>query len=120
MSDYNDGKIHGWNGGPCPVHPKTEVEFWTRESGSVCADTHSCFGRPVDYSMDIWEHARWDSDVIAFKVLTPYVEPVPPKTIWVNEYFNGQFAAHRTEDSAKKHAGVCSGRVAVKYVEVKE
>ena len=27
MTSYNDGKWHGWNGGECPVHPETEVEF---------------------------------------------------------------------------------------------
>ena len=26
MEDYNDGKWHLWNGGECPVHPKSEVE----------------------------------------------------------------------------------------------
>lgn len=26
MTDYNDGKWHGWNGGECPVHPKSLVE----------------------------------------------------------------------------------------------
>ena len=24
---YNDGKWHGWNGGECPVHPKTVVDY---------------------------------------------------------------------------------------------
>ena len=26
-TDYNDGKIHVWSGGECPVHPKSEVEL---------------------------------------------------------------------------------------------
>ena len=25
--NYNDGKWHGWNGGKCPVHPESVVEF---------------------------------------------------------------------------------------------
>ena len=25
MTDYNDGKWHGWNGGECPVHPGSVV-----------------------------------------------------------------------------------------------
>ena len=34
MTNYNDGKWHGWNGGECPVHPKTEVEaLWVAEDG---------------------------------------------------------------------------------------
>ena len=31
---YNDGKIHGWNGGDCPVHPKSRVRAWYR-NGSI-------------------------------------------------------------------------------------
>lgn len=26
MTDYNDGKWHGWNGGECPVCPSSEIE----------------------------------------------------------------------------------------------
>ena len=33
MTDYNDGKWHGWNGGGCPVHPKSEVRLWDAASG---------------------------------------------------------------------------------------
>jgi hypothetical protein len=25
MANYNDGNFHGWNGGECPVHPKSRV-----------------------------------------------------------------------------------------------
>ena len=25
MTNYNDGRWHGWNGGECPVHPETVV-----------------------------------------------------------------------------------------------
>ncbi len=27
MTDWNNGQIHGWNGGDCPVHPETVVEY---------------------------------------------------------------------------------------------
>ena len=33
MTDYNDGKWHGWNGGECPVHPKSDVRIWDCASG---------------------------------------------------------------------------------------
>ena len=40
MTNYNDGKWHGWNGGECPVHPKTRVKAieestltWEAEAG---------------------------------------------------------------------------------------
>ena len=39
MTGYNDGKWHGWNGGECPVHPKSRVQglepvgvFWTADA----------------------------------------------------------------------------------------
>jgi hypothetical protein len=28
MTNYNDGQIHGWNGGDRPVHPETLVDAW--------------------------------------------------------------------------------------------
>ena len=73
MTDYNDGKIHGWNGGECPVHPKTKVRYWTLRSGS---------------SEAVAERLRWSviesrsGDIIAFQVITPYIEPVPPRECW--------------------------------------
>lgn len=27
-ANYNDGTIHGWNGGDCPVHPETVVKVY--------------------------------------------------------------------------------------------
>ena len=60
MTNYNDGKIHGWNGGKCPVHPNTIVE-----------------GRE-------WTGARWDAAAVyndwksfrgAFRVVKEYKEP---------------------------------------------
>lgn len=40
MTNYNDGRWHGWNGEECPVHPKTRIEglepkgvFWTASAG---------------------------------------------------------------------------------------
>ena len=73
MTDYNDGKIHGWNGGPCPVHPKTVVRYWLRRGG---------------ISQAVAERLRWSvsesrsCDIIAFKVITPYIDPVPPRECW--------------------------------------
>ena len=72
MTDYNDGEIHIWRGGECPVHPRTKVKVWWRgekpmglsyEAG-VCDWPHS--GGGVDAS----------GDIIAFQVTKPYVEQV--------------------------------------------
>ena len=107
MTDYNDGKIHGWNGGECPVHPKTVVRYWMRRSmpNEAPAEKLEWSVREVSY------------DIIAFQVVKAYVEP---KTIWVNEYSNGDVTSYRTEDMAKHHARPSATRIAVKYVEVRE
>jgi hypothetical protein len=106
MNDYNNGEVWGWNGGECPVHPKTKVKVWFRGKGS---GTSLAFGYR-------WNRADLGGDITAFQVVKAYVEP---KTIWVNELFNGQIAAHRTEDNAKKRA-VNAVRIAVKYVEARD
>jgi hypothetical protein len=104
MTDYNDGKIHGWNGGDCPVHPETEVRVWFR----VCGASH-CSGYD-------WVHTGGAADIIAFQVVKAYVEP---KVIWVNEYPDGP-VAFNTEKSARIYAMRYAKRIAVKYVEVKD
>ena len=33
MINYNDGNWHKWEGGPCPVHPQSEIEgYWQVEA----------------------------------------------------------------------------------------
>ena len=107
MNDYNDGQIHGWNGGECPVHPDTRIIFWTNE-GRFEADANHC-----RWSKDT---TGLDPDVIAFQVTKPYVEP---KVIWVNEYKSEVFA-FKSENAAKSHANSYVIRIAVKYVEATE
>ena len=105
MTDYNDGTIHGWNGGDCPVHPETVVKFWT-DGGS--------YGKCRAGKLR-WKHKELAGDIIAFHVVEQYVEP---KVIWVNEYDEGRaWIAHETESDAKDGAGSFATRIAVKYVE---
>lgn len=106
MMNYNDGEIHIWNGGECPVHSKSLVRAWHR-SGKLS----------YDYAIHLrWNH--WgDDDIIAFQVTKPYTEP---KTIWVNEYHHGGGYAYTSEEEAKSDAGKAVKRIAVKYVEAKE
>lgn len=104
MTNYNDGKIHGWNGGNCPVHPETEVEYWIRDGGP---DT-------IKAEWLWWSHETSGSDVIAFRVVKEYVEP---KVIWVNEYTDGEHMAFETEADARGRTGKDTTRIAVKYVE---
>ena len=60
MSDYNNGQIWGWNGGECPVHPKTVVRYWLR-SGRTSDENTACALR--------WCHNESDGDIIAFQVI---------------------------------------------------
>jgi hypothetical protein len=104
MTDYNDGQIHGWNGGECPVHPETVVKYWM-----CCGGTDELMAGCLR-----WEHLSLDTDIIAFQVVKAYVEP---KVIWVNEYAEDRYA-YITKQSAINCASPRATRIAVKYVEV--
>lgn len=103
VPDWNNGQIHGWNGGDCPVHPETVVKFWV--DGKVDGECRAGKLR--------WEHKEHAGDIIAFRVVKEYVEP---KVIWVNEYEDGP-SAYTLEEKARHFAGTKATRVAVKYVE---
>ncbi len=60
MTNYNDGKWHGWNGGECPVHPDSEVEV----VGGYDVGTNTAIAGDDLY---------WPN-VAAFRVVTPYIE----------------------------------------------
>jgi hypothetical protein len=71
MTDYNDGKWHGWNGGECPVDPEALVDVvWINRVGGLDRNDfvyarHYC-----------WVHDD-DGGIIAFRVMRP-AEPAPP------------------------------------------
>jgi hypothetical protein len=106
MTDYNNGEIHGWNGGDCPVHPESVVEIWLRSGGGPEK-------QPAGFWR--WKHLEEKGDIIAFRVVEQHVEP---KTIWVNEYA-GYDKAYKTEAAAKTHWDNAT-RIAVEYREVKK
>lgn len=110
VPDWNNGQIHGWNGGDCPVHPKTVVECWMRVDGWA-----HCKAGELD-----WGHSEKGFDIIAFQVVKEYVEPARPaalKVIWVNEYAPGTYFGYDDEGEARKGAFGFAHRIAVKYVE---
>lgn len=106
--DYNDGTIHGWNGGDCPVHPETVVKVWFNDQPKK--------QRKADFFRWSKDATGLDTDIIAFQVVKEYVEP---KVIWVNEYPTGN-AVWISKEAAHKVAGPGATRIAVKYVEYKE
>lgn len=104
--DYNDGKIHGWNGGECPVHPLSVVEGWM-ECGEKSTATASSW---------YWENIFGDGNLIAFRVVKVFKEP---KTLWVNEY-SYRYYGYDSEKLAQGASTIDAIRVAVKYQEVLE
>ena len=67
MTDYNDGKWHGWNGGKCPVHESSEIDWMLRSGKPQASDRYA--GRRS------WAHFGYDSDIIAFRVTKVHREP---------------------------------------------
>lgn len=109
MTDYNDGQIYGWNGGKCPVHPKSKVNAWFR-SGYVVEGHEAGTWR--------WTHYGSKVDIVTFQVITPYVEPV---TVWGNLWDNCDWLVYSSEEMAKSRStsrhGTCI-RTAVPFREV--
>lgn len=72
MTDYNDEKWHGWNGGECPVHPKSVVEAVWMSGGPFRSEQR----KAGDF--------RWDapvSKIVAFRVVKEYRVP---REWWIN------------------------------------
>lgn len=107
MTDYNNGQIHGWNGGECPVHPETVVEVWFRDGQKLKTKGHIL----------VWKGECPECDIIAFQVVKQHVEP---KVIWVNETKGVVYEAYTSEEAARRTVYFSTSRIAVKYVEVKE
>lgn len=69
MTEYKENVWYGWNGGECPVHPRTEVEavFQAPDNSTFGAATQKVAG-----------HIVWDAEafeIIAFRVVKEYREP---------------------------------------------
>jgi hypothetical protein len=107
MTDYNDGLIHGWNSGECPVHIRTVVKFWLR-GGSIVEDAAG---------LARWLHIDSSGDIIAFRVVEPHFEP---KTVWVNEYPDGRPRSYNSKHGATNAARDSATRIAVEFREVRK
>lgn len=68
MSDYNDGKWHGHNGGECPVHSESVVDFFSERDDWFGKKSGDCD----------WSHCG------GFRVIKPYVEPAKPREFWLH------------------------------------
>ncbi len=72
MENYEVGKWHGWNGGECPVHPETVVEYVM-----VDGDKDTACAGAIEWSNDIPPD---DWIVIAFRVIKEHREP---REFWI-------------------------------------
>ena len=62
MTNYNDGKWHGWNGGECPVHQNSVIEVLHAKNGILTS-------RPAGIT-------AWGiPDLVAFRVIKEHREP---------------------------------------------
>ena len=69
--DYNDGTWHGWNGGECPVHPKTFVDYiWV----SKCNEPSSKLITNHPAGCLLFE-GNEHGDLVAFRVVREYKGP---------------------------------------------
>lgn len=97
MTDYNDGKWHGWNGGECPVNDDSIVEGMYLRDGSPAPES------PVT---DRAAHFDWRLEnantLIAFRVVKAYREP---REFWVNEYPRRVLLIYGTKEDAERLAG---------------
>ena len=110
MTDYSDGQIHGWNGGECPVHPKSVVHVRNR----FCHDNY--VGEHEDearwFSPEVWAGTAANS-IVSFRVVKAYREP---RVFWVNEYPTFFGGLHDTEEDADGCAG--GDRIACHRIEL--
>ena len=65
MTNYNDGNWHGWNGGECPVHPKSVVEAVWHDANQETTGIRK--GPALG--------GAWHSQILKFRVVNEYREP---------------------------------------------
>ena len=70
MTNYNDGEWHTWDGGKCPVHPKSEVEAVWHDPRMKNAGITGPRPAKVDNEPTLaWGH------VVKFRVVKEHREP---------------------------------------------
>jgi len=107
MTNYNDGKIHGWNGGECPVHPMTTIKVFFR--GIIT--TKSFMASHIVG----WLHRNASDDIVAFQVVKENKEPL---VVWANMYDNGFGYVYKSKEEANEAALHNIDQRAVKFIEV--
>ena len=71
MTNYNDGKWHGWNGGECPVHPKSRIQVVRGNHEGA----HSVTWPANEFHQCNWTDVGKSHSIIAFRVVKEHREP---------------------------------------------
>ena len=82
MTNYNDGKWHGWNGGECPVHPETVVVVQLGWDTRINVDKDTSGYTECAGSLR-WTHIGGGGDIIFFRVVKEHKEP---REFWVDPH----------------------------------
>ena len=105
MTDYNDGKWHGWNGGECPVHPKSVVEaIWHDPNKNTAGFQPERTAYEDEGPRLAWSH------VVKFRVVREYYEP---REFWI---VNGSVAM----PSLSAAEALCAGNEGYTITHVRE
>lgn len=97
MTDYNDGKWHGWAGGECPVYSESVVEVMFSDGDQ------STEGLACD-----WTWIDTEYPIVAFRVIKEHKEP---RECLVNfETMQFRFAVGGHEDAKYLDAGYVYAR----------
>lgn len=103
MTNYNDGKWHGWNGlsSTCPVHEESLVDVVY--AGTLCKGEKA----------GDW---RWEDEFVgAFRVVKGYKEP---REWWVNVYEHETGSLWNSKEEAEK--GSHGSKVPRRTIKVRE
>ena len=93
MTNYNDGKWHGWNGGECPVHPETLVNA-----------KFSCGTECDGYRAGPWDWGDNPTKIVAFRVVKEYKGPREWWILWSPKgTLIGNFSKASAEDKNRTH-----------------
>lgn len=86
MSNYNDGKWHGWNGGECPVHPESTIET-VFSNGTMRGPL-----RGASFLAEAWG----EGGIIAFRVVKEHREP---REFWISKHNICYVLPHKPESN---------------------
>lgn len=116
MTNYNDGKWHGWNGGECPIHPESLVEAVFLDDtnpGRPYDSLNSLNGREMEAKTGdrCWTWSPIHRKIIAFRVVKEYREP---REWWLTKC--GSYThAHETLEAAQNYER-CNRNVEIIHV----